>query len=158
MTSVLSRIIPFFLCLYESFFFLTVFINPDYCFVFLENSKSCHVRLQLLMPIFFTSSSTDSSHLNLGLSYMSGLLWLFLLHPNVMLCVQKLRYICIHTLIFIYLFIYFIFRSMGRWSGFGGLEVACWPLVPKFAGFTPGRSRRIFRVKKSSVRLPPEGK
>jgi hypothetical protein len=20
------------------------------------------------------------------------------------------------------------------WSGFGGLEVTCWPLVPKFAG------------------------
>ena len=31
---------------------------------------------------------------------------------------------------------------------FGGLEVACWPLVPKFAGFTPGRSRQIFRAKK----------
>jgi len=33
-------------------------------------------------------------------------------------------------------------------SGFGGLEVVCWPLVPKFAGFAPGRSRRIFRAKK----------
>jgi hypothetical protein len=31
---------------------------------------------------------------------------------------------------------------------FGGLEVACWPLVPKFAGSHPGRSRRIFRAKK----------
>ena len=30
-------------------------------------------------------------------------------------------------------------------SGFGGLEVACWPLVP--AGFKPGRSRRIFKGK-----------
>jgi len=30
-------------------------------------------------------------------------------------------------------------------SGFGDLEVACWPLVP---GFARGRSRRIFRVKK----------
>jgi hypothetical protein len=86
-------------------------------------------------------------------------------------------------------------------SGFGGLEVACWPLVPKFAGshpaeavgflgrknpqhafrrshvvalwqwlrwsrgsvlafgtqvrgFTPDRSRRIFRAKKSPARLP----
>ena len=29
-------------------------------------------------------------------------------------------------------------------SGFGGLGVACWPLVPKFVGFKPGRSRRIF--------------
>ena len=31
---------------------------------------------------------------------------------------------------------------------FGGLEVACWPLVPKFAGFKPGRSRRIFQGEK----------
>jgi len=29
-------------------------------------------------------------------------------------------------------------------SGFGGLEVACWPLVHQVRGFTPGRSRRIF--------------
>ena len=39
-------------------------------------------------------------------------------------------------------------------SGFGGLEVACWPLV----GFAPGRSRRIFRAKKSSALLRSEGK
>ena len=32
--------------------------------------------------------------------------------------------------------------------GFGGLGVACWPLVPKFAGFKPGRSRRIFKGEK----------
>jgi hypothetical protein len=43
-------------------------------------------------------------------------------------------------------------------SGFGGLEVACWPLVPKFAGFTPDRSRLIFRAKKFSARLSSEGK
>jgi len=36
-------------------------------------------------------------------------------------------------------------------DGFGGLGVACWPLIP-------GRSRRIFRAKKSSARLPSEGK
>jgi hypothetical protein len=37
----------------------------------------------------------------------------------------------------------------GLHSGFGGLRVACWPLVPKF-GF--------FRAKKSSARLPSERK
>ena len=31
-------------------------------------------------------------------------------------------------------------------SGFGGLEVACWPLV---RGFKPGRSRRIFKGEKN---------
>ena len=41
--------------------------------------------------------------------------------------------------------------------GFGGLGVACWPLV-QVRRFKPGRSRRIFREKKSSALLPSEGK
>jgi hypothetical protein len=40
-------------------------------------------------------------------------------------------------------------------SGFGGLGVACWPLVPKFTG---SRSSGFLRAKKSSARLPSEGK
>ena len=43
-------------------------------------------------------------------------------------------------------------------SGFGGLEVACWPLVPKFAGSNPAEAFGFFRAKKSSARLPSEGK
>ena len=43
-------------------------------------------------------------------------------------------------------------------SGFGGLEVACWPLVPKFAGSNPAEVVGFFRAKKSSARLPSEGK
>jgi hypothetical protein len=50
------------------------------------------------------------------------------------------------------------FRLLVKLSGFDGLEVACWPFVPKFARFPPGRSRRIFSAKKSSARLPSEGK
>ena len=34
-------------------------------------------------------------------------------------------------------------------SGFGGLEVACWPLVPKFGGSHPAEAGQ-----KSSARLP----
>ena len=45
-----------------------------------------------------------------------------------------------------------------RTSGFGGLEVACWPLVPKFAGSNPAGAVGFFRAKKSSARLPSEGK
>ena len=44
------------------------------------------------------------------------------------------------------------------YSGFGGLEVACWPLVPKFAGSIPAEAVGFFRAKKSSARLPSEGK
>ena len=34
-------------------------------------------------------------------------------------------------------------------SGFGGLEVACWPLVPKFAGSNPAEAVGFLRVNKS---------
>jgi hypothetical protein len=42
--------------------------------------------------------------------------------------------------------------------GFGGLEVACWPLVPKFAGSNPAEAVGFFGRKNSSARLPSEGK
>ena len=32
-------------------------------------------------------------------------------------------------------------------SGFDGLEVACWPLVPKFAGSNPAEAVGFFRAK-----------
>ena len=41
---------------------------------------------------------------------------------------------------------------------FGGLEVACWLLVPKFAGSNPAEAVGFLRAKKSSARLPSEGK
>jgi hypothetical protein len=43
-------------------------------------------------------------------------------------------------------------------SGFGGLEDACWPLVPKFAGSNPAEDVGFFRAKKSPAHLPSEGK
>ena len=39
-----------------------------------------------------------------------------------------------------------------------GLGVACWPLVPKFAGSNPAEAVGFLRAKKSSARLPSEGK
>ena len=50
---------------------------------------------------------------------------------------------------------YFVFVFC---NGFGGLEVACWPLVPKFAGSNPAEAVGFLRAKKSSARLPSEGK
>ena len=41
---------------------------------------------------------------------------------------------------------------------FGGLGVACWPLVPKFAGSNPAEAFGFLRAKKSSALLPSEGK
>jgi hypothetical protein len=42
--------------------------------------------------------------------------------------------------------------------GFDLLVVACWPLVPKFAGSNPAEAVGFLRAKKSSARLPSEGK
>jgi hypothetical protein len=44
------------------------------------------------------------------------------------------------------------------YSGFGGLEDVCWPLVPKFAGSNPTEAVGFFRAKKSPARLPSEEK
>jgi hypothetical protein len=43
-------------------------------------------------------------------------------------------------------------------SGCGGLEDACWLLVPKFAGSNPVEAVGFFRAKKSPARIPSEGK
>jgi hypothetical protein len=43
-------------------------------------------------------------------------------------------------------------------SGFGGLEDACWSLVPKIAGSKPAEAVGFFRAKKFQTRLPSEGK
>ena len=43
-------------------------------------------------------------------------------------------------------------------SGFSGLQVACWPLVAKFAGSNPAETVGFFRAKKFSAHLPSEGK
>jgi hypothetical protein len=43
-------------------------------------------------------------------------------------------------------------------SGIGGLVVSMLPSGTLDRGFEPGRSRRIFRTKKSTACLPSEGK
>jgi hypothetical protein len=51
-----------------------------------------------------------------------------------------------------------VFPHTMAYSGFGGLEVSCWPLVPKFSGSHPAKTVGILGSKKSSARLPSEGK
>ena len=41
---------------------------------------------------------------------------------------------------------------------FGGLGVACWPLVPKFAGSNPAEAVGFLGQKKTSALLSSEGK
>ena len=42
----------------------------------------------------------------------------------------------------------FIFQQYVCYVGFGGLEVACWPLVPKFAGSNPAEAVGFFKGEK----------
>ena len=47
----------------------------------------------------------------------------------------------------------FFFFLIFPHNGFGGLEVACWPLVPEFAGSNPAEAVGLLRInKKSSAR------
>ena len=55
-------------------------------------------------------------------------------------------------------YLYHINTYIIHTSGFGGLVVACWPLVPKFEGSNPAEAVGFFRAKKSSAHLPSEGK
>ena len=48
--------------------------------------------------------------------------------------------------------------KLGSVTDFGGPGVACWPLVPKFAGSNPAEAVGFLGAKKSSARLPSEGK
>jgi hypothetical protein len=57
-----------------------------------------------------------------------------------------------------YFYYYYYYYHHHHQSGFGGLEDACWPLVPKFAGSNPAEAVGFFRAKKSPARLPLEGK
>ena len=42
-------------------------------------------------------------------------------------------------------------------SGFGGIEVACWPLVPKFAGSNPAEAFGFLRVNKNPQHVGGHG-
>jgi hypothetical protein len=42
-------------------------------------------------------------------------------------------------------------------SGFGGLELACWPLVPKFAGSNPAEAVGFLRVNKNPQHVGGHG-
>ena len=44
-----------------------------------------------------------------------------------------------------------------RASGFGGLEIACWPLVHKFAGSNPAEAVGFLRVNKSPQHVGGHG-
>jgi hypothetical protein len=55
-------------------------------------------------------------------------------------------------------FSFLLKENLRLMCGFGGLGIACWPLVPKFAGSNPAEAVGFLGVKKSSARLPSEGK
>ena len=59
--------------------------------------------------------------------------------------VHRLRQNCVHV------------EDYNKRSGFGGLEVACWPLVPKFAGSNPAEDIGFLRVNKNPQHVGGHG-
>ena len=59
----------------------------------------------------------------------------------------------LHTTTLTTTIIIIIIIIISRNIGFGGLEVACWSLVPRFAGSNPAEAVGFLRAKKSSARL-----
>ena len=79
---------------------------------------------------------------------------IIIMYPLFVRCVTKTWNTigqCINYLLFKHA--YQTVRRKVLCGGFGGLEVACWPLVPKFAGSNPAEAVGFFRAKKSSARL-----
>ena len=56
--------------------------------------------------------------------------------------------------------LYSSLQGQAVYGGYSKLAAASvvWPLVPKFAGSNPAVAVGVFRAKKSSTRLPSEGK
>ena len=114
--------------------------------------------LTIFIPTTLKSSSTLSFHLLRGL-HLSLLLPVRL--PQFVLALFRFAvFQHDHTLLFGGFFFNFPISSFVTCSlsDFGSLEVACWPLVPKFAGSNPTEAFGFFRAKDSSARLPSEGK
>jgi hypothetical protein len=58
-----------------------------------------------------------------------------------------------------YIFYFILILSFNTTeSGFGGLGVEYWPLVPKSEVSNPAEAVGFLRARKSSARLPSEGK
>ena len=49
---------------------------------------------------------------------------------------------------YVYIKEYYLYPYITDISGFGGLGVACWPLVPKFAGSNPAEAVGFLGAKK----------
>jgi len=46
----------------------------------------------------------------------------------------------VYCFVFVYVYIIYIYIYIYIYNGFGGLGVACWPLIPKFAGSNPAEA------------------
>ena len=68
-----------------------------------------------------------------------------LLHETV---TEKMATKLFYLYVLIFSLCHYVYLSSQKVrSGFGGLEVACWPLVPKFAGSNPAEFVRFLRGK-----------
>ena len=80
---------------------------------------------------------------------------------NKLLDFFRFYFLSMYVVVFLFNIVIYVFLFLCLYtliSGFGGLGVACWPLVTKFAGSNPAEAVGFLGAKKSSARLPSERK
>ena len=139
-------------CTYVSVFKVIVF-STKYWQCYNLWSRTSNLQLQNLEIWLwcFLKLARLSSDINVSTRSCEASSWLFIA--------------CVHahfenlTTGYIHLWIIWDLYLALNLSGFGGAEVACWPLISKFAGSNPAEALGFLKGdKKSSARLPSEGK
>jgi hypothetical protein len=74
---------------------------------------------------------------------------------NKILCLRCFS-LCLRKIRFDLLELTFFLSTNVQCCGFGGLEDACWPLVPKFAGSNSAEAVGFFRVKNDNTQHSQE--
>jgi hypothetical protein len=103
----------------------------------------CHIGMTFIHSMLFCQVLIVSVYCSVG----------WLVNTDRCLC-----YAFWYELIIFLMEINFMIGKLGSVTDFGGPGVACWPLVPKFAGSNPAEAVGFLGAKKSSARLPSEGK
>ena len=62
---------------------------------------------------------------------------------------NSINWYCVPTSLHSYFTFIIITQYVRSYSSFGGLGVACWPLVPKLAGSNPAEAVGFLRAKKN---------
>ena len=101
-----------------------------------QSLSVCTVQLYLYSP--YGPYDLYRASVPLQYSYTSIPLWA-VWPVQILSACTRVHYLFHSPELCSYFPVFFSFEQLNR-GGFGGLEVACWPLVPKFAGSNPAEA------------------